>query len=69
MIHCSENHLAYREFHADAERREKAGEKQVYCLKCRLWVWPDQVAFEHREHTRTSKQFDQIVKQAKERHE
>ena len=65
MIHCKENDLPYTAFHADAERRQKAGERQVYCLKCRLWVWPDQVAVEHREHTRTAKQFDQIVKRAK----
>lgn len=67
MSHCLENTLDYREFHADADRREKAGQKQVYCLKCRLWVWPDQVALEHKEHTRTAKEFDQIVKRAKQR--
>lgn len=67
MIHCTANELRYTDWHADGHKRHADGQRQVYCLKCRLWVWPDQVAFEHKEHTRTAKEFDQIVKRAMEK--
>lgn len=31
--------LGYIAWHADAERRMKAGEKQRYCRACRLYLW------------------------------
>lgn len=64
MIHCHCNELRYPEWVADSEKRHARGERQVFCLKCRLWVWPDQIAFAHKEHTLTIKQFDQIIKRA-----
>lgn len=64
MIHClqTESRLSYTESVADADRRMKAGQKQVYCCKCRLWVWPDQVAYEHKESTLNKRQFDDLAR-------
>lgn len=69
MIHCHANELSLKEWQDDSDARHKRGERQVYCLKCRLWIWPDHVAHAHKEHTRTIKEFDQIVKRAKARQE
>lgn len=69
MIHCDWNKLPYLQFHADAERRHKRGERQVWCRKCRIWVWPDQVALEHKGETLTIGQFNWLVRRTKERDE
>lgn len=31
--------LDYLTFHADAERREKLGQKQIQCPDCKRWFW------------------------------
>ena len=31
--------LGYLAWHADAERRMEAGEKQHYCRRCRRYYW------------------------------
>jgi hypothetical protein len=39
--------IGYMQWHAEAERRSKAGERQVQCPKCKLWTflkWPADVA-------------------------
>jgi hypothetical protein len=33
--------LGYLAWHADADRRSKAGQRQKYCTRCRRWRWPD----------------------------
>jgi hypothetical protein len=33
--------LGYMDWHYDAERRHKRGERQRYCGVCKRWVWPD----------------------------
>jgi hypothetical protein len=38
--------LSYLAFHADAERRTKAGQVQKQCPVCKLWRWPDQIKTE-----------------------
>lgn len=35
----SNHDLSYRVGHADAERRMKDGEHQVFCTACQKWVW------------------------------
>ncbi len=40
---CQNTRLGYLAWHVDAERRDKAGERQVYCETCRRWQWPDQL--------------------------
>lgn len=35
---CTEQ-LGYMEWHADAERRHKRGERQVWCEGCERWKW------------------------------
>jgi hypothetical protein len=37
--HRPEPKLGYREWHADADRRIKRGQKQRRCPACKLWVW------------------------------
>lgn len=32
--------LPYIKWHNDADRRHKAGERQVKCPRCSLWCWP-----------------------------
>lgn len=42
---CSEHKqskLGYLQWHDDAERRTKAGQKQKQCPKCSLWLWEDE---------------------------
>ncbi len=34
--------LGYLAWHADAERRYKAGQRQWQCAACKYWFWPDQ---------------------------
>lgn len=34
---------SYSAAYEDAERRLRAGQRQVWCLSCRLWRWPDEV--------------------------
>lgn len=36
---CREQKLTYLQAHADAERRKKRKEKQVYCLTCAHYQW------------------------------
>lgn len=31
--------LRYNNWHADTERRAKAGEKQKWCVACRKYIW------------------------------
>ncbi len=40
---CQNTRLGYLAWHVDAERRDKAGERQVYCETCRRWQWLDQL--------------------------
>lgn len=35
--------LGYLQAHADAERRIKRGERQVFCKTCQKWRWPDEL--------------------------
>lgn len=37
----SNSRLGYLAWHQDADRRTKAGQRQLYCLTCGLWRWPD----------------------------
>ncbi len=37
---CIRSNLGYLEWHADAERRTKRGERQQRCPKCGLYYWP-----------------------------
>jgi hypothetical protein len=46
-VRCGDHGLAYREFHADAERRHRAGQRQRWCPTCSLWSWPDHLLPEH----------------------
>lgn len=57
---CNANTLDYRAWHSDAERRHKAGERQVYCNQCRVWCWPSEVTGEH--ETITIPEFLAIVR-------
>lgn len=34
--------LGYLQWFADAERRDKAGQKQKQCPKCLYWFWKDE---------------------------
>ncbi len=36
--HKTQN-LPYLPWHRDAERRQKAGENQIQCPACGLWIW------------------------------
>lgn len=40
---CEEPCLPYSAWHEDAERREKAGQRQKYCTVCKRYQWPDLV--------------------------
>lgn len=40
---CKVSNLGYLHWFSDADRRHKAGQRQVYCLVCRKWQWPDHV--------------------------
>ena len=35
--------LGYLQWHSDAERRTKAGQKQKQCPKCLYWFWKDEL--------------------------
>ena len=37
------SNLGYLAFHQDAERRDKAGERQSQCADCGLWLWPHEM--------------------------
>lgn len=52
---CKEDALGYLAWHRDAERRHRAGQRQVYCTACRKWRWPDLVGHAP---TITKRQFD-----------
>ena len=41
--HNPTERLSYMAWHADADRRDKAGQKQVMCPDCAIWQWPDQL--------------------------
>ncbi len=54
--------LPYLSWHADAERRYRRGERQGYCLTCRLWRWPD----ECEQHVKlTAKEFRVFIAQTR----
>jgi hypothetical protein len=39
--------IGYIVWHNEAERRDQAGEKQIRCAQCDLWVypqWPEDIA-------------------------
>jgi hypothetical protein len=36
---CTDPPLGYLEWHADAERRHKAGQRQTWCERCQKWQW------------------------------
>ena len=63
----AEGELGYLAWHADAERRAKRGERQLYCGECkdsggRIWVWPDQCNHQGR---LAYKEFRAMVREAK----
>lgn len=33
--------IQYIAYHEDADRRHKAGQRQIQCRDCNLWIWPD----------------------------
>jgi hypothetical protein len=35
--------LGYMHWFEDAEKRTKAGQKQIQCPKCKYWFWTDQL--------------------------
>ena len=40
---CQTNELGYLQWHYDAARRHKAGQRQVWCMTCERYQWPDQL--------------------------
>lgn len=60
MTPCKDHGLPYLAFHADAEERNRRGERQVWCSLCRRWTWPDHVSDDHRPHVSTKRQFDRV---------
>lgn len=38
---CQQTRLPYCAAHADADRRIKRGERQIWCRLCLRWKWPD----------------------------
>jgi len=40
---CQEPTLPYIAAHADAQRRMRKGQRQVYCKTCKRWKWPDEL--------------------------
>ena len=38
---CQAPALSYAASHADADRRMKQGQRQVFCRACQRWKWPD----------------------------
>lgn len=59
---CGTALLPYLSAHADAERRLRHGERQLWCGPCDGWVWPD-----HCEHPGrlTSKEHAAMLRSAK----
>jgi hypothetical protein len=37
---CIRPDLTYLNWHSDAERRTRRGERQKKCPKCQRWYWP-----------------------------
>lgn len=62
MGKCQEPDLGYIQWHADADRRHKAGERQLWCGACGKWVWEEHVSDEHRPRCVTKHGFDEMVK-------
>lgn len=60
---CKETDLGYNDWHADAARRAKAGQRQVVCRRCGKWSWPD-LAGPHcmteREHKRMIREIQKM---------
>lgn len=42
MVFRSMDGLGYLAWHAEADRRHKAGQRQRYCHTHRVWEWPDE---------------------------
>lgn len=40
---CQKSELLYMAAHADAQRRLKRNQRQVLCLVCHRWKWPDRL--------------------------
>jgi hypothetical protein len=38
---CHDDDLGLLAWHWDADRRVKAGERQVFCKVCERWRWPE----------------------------
>lgn len=44
ILKANRERLGYIGAHAEAERRLKRGEEQVWCPRCERWPWPDEKA-------------------------
>jgi hypothetical protein len=64
MSKCEEPDLGYMQWHADAERRHRAGERQLWCGMCGKWIWEAHISEEHRPRCMTKQEFDQFVKKS-----
>lgn len=62
MATCGTGPDGYMAWHADADRRHKAGERQVRCLICMRWVWPAHVCDEHKGATQTAAEWRRDVR-------
>ena len=40
---CQKPNSSYREAHAEAQRRMRAGEVQVWCVTCERWQWQSEL--------------------------
>jgi hypothetical protein len=54
--------LHYVEKAIEAEKRLKRGERQMYCVACGRWRWPEECGHEGR---LTQKEFDRPAKRKK----
>ena len=62
MSKCGLGPEGYMARLADSDRRYKAGERQVMCTICCLWVWPSHVCEEHKGKTQTAAEWRRDVR-------